>query len=292
MEVRTAVSRIKMLVLGAALVSGTAPAQTPPPEFGLKAGLEWFHWEEFDQAGDGLLTERGPRFTLGGYWGNDLLARAGGFFSGEARLYLGRVDYDGQTIETGEPVRTDTDYLGGRVEVLAGYRWPGRRADLDLVAGLGLDGWSRSLRDSRLADGTPVRGYEERYSTIELRIGPGLSFDRAGGRGRLAAGLKYPLWTEERLDGAELGCVDDPRLAPGARGSAFAQYAHRMELAGGRVLRLDVYYESRRYARSDPDMVRCYDDPPGPSPFGLYEFALWQPESRMDVVGLQMGLRF
>ena len=250
-------------------------------EKGFTLGVESFHWEEFD-GGDSLLTEEGPRLTVGAFIGDALTVERGQFFSAQGGLYFGTVDYDGQTIETGEPVKTDTEYVGFKAELLTGYRFGGRVA-VDLLGGVGVESWVRSLQDSRLSDGTRVVGYDENYTVFYLKAGPGLAFGSEANRGRLAGGLKYPLITREVVDTSSLGCDGDLELEPKPAASAFLSYDQRFRLQSGRDLRLGVYYDSYRFDRSDPDYTYCA---------GIGYAGFVQPESHMDVVGLQLGLGF
>lgn len=260
-------------------------------EKGFTLGVESFHWEEFGGGGDSLLTEEGPRLTVGAFIGNALSVDAGQFFMASGSLYLGSVDYDGQTIETGAPVRTDTDYVGFKAELLTGYRFGGEVA-VDLLGGIGLDSWVRSIQDSRLSDGTQVAGYDESYTVFYLKAGPGLAFGGEASRGRIAGGLKYPLITQEWVDTTSIGCSNDLELEPEPAASLFLSYEQRWRMDNGRDLRLGIYYDSYRFDRSDPDTAVCFADPPGAPPPGYYLFQFVQPESHMDVVGLQVGIGF
>lgn len=274
------------LLSGLWLAVSLSCASAQEYDAGLRLGTEWFQWEEFSRSGDSLLTEEGPRFTVGGYWGNELKVQQGAYYLGEADLYLGRVDYDGETIESGEAVNTETDYLGLRGEFWAGYRFSGPGAEgmsFDLMGSLGMDRWLRSLADSRLDDGTQVVGYDEVYTILYGRIGAGL-FARSGDwRGRLFGGLKRPLLTDEVAELSEIGCSNDLNLEPEGRNSWFVGFDNRFALDSGREMRLNLYYDSYRFDESDYDISTCPGSPPG---------AYVQPESHMDTIGVELGLTF
>ena len=82
------------------------------PSFVLNAGVESFRWKEFS-GGQRLLSETGPRLTVGIMLDHLLQGDQTNPYSAEARVYLGVVDYDGQT-QDGVPAQTDVDYFGVR----------------------------------------------------------------------------------------------------------------------------------------------------------------------------------
>src|SRR3990172_8134655 len=86
----------------------TFAKSTLAPNYGFKAGFESFQWKEFE-GGERLLKESGLRFSIGGNLGNDLMREQGFIYDIDGKLYLGRVNYDGQT-QSGQPAKTDTEY--------------------------------------------------------------------------------------------------------------------------------------------------------------------------------------
>jgi len=73
-----------------------ADEPTSKPSFALNAGVESFHWKEFN--GDQrLLSETGPRLTVGFMLDHLLQSDQTNPYAVEARAYLGVINYDGQT---------------------------------------------------------------------------------------------------------------------------------------------------------------------------------------------------
>jgi hypothetical protein len=227
------------------------------------AGIEYFQWQEFNDRGDKLLEEGGPRSFIQLAGRNALDADWQIDFG--VRLFSGTVGYDGQTM-SGSPVGTDTDYNGLRTEL--GFTrdlGAGMAADSlwQLRLALGLEQWRRSLHDTALADGTPVLGYVERYSSTYARLGLNYRRERVWAVG---FGAKAPLSTNEKVD---LGAVAIT-LEPEGQLSLFVQ----AELPLTPAMNMTMEYDSYRFAKSDP--VSGY----------------YQPKSWQDSVGVALHYRF
>src|SRR3990172_5005903 len=65
-------------------------------ELSLDFGIESFRWREFD-AGAQLLEETGPRFRAGATWRRPFGAERRDEIQARGALYVGNVDYDGQS---------------------------------------------------------------------------------------------------------------------------------------------------------------------------------------------------
>ncbi|NIR60645.1 MAG: hypothetical protein GWO02_14615 [Gammaproteobacteria bacterium] len=172
------------------------------------------------------------------------------------------MDYDGQT-QAGTPARTETEYAGVLIEGTLGRRF---RADdsryaLDLFGALGLDVWTRDIRD------TPVAfGLREEYRVLYGKAGAAV-VGRAGPGwwARLALGVRQPLDVDEDVDE-----IDASNLTPGGEPSLFLSVGLRPRT--GR-LGLSLYYEAYRFERSGAV----------PSTLG----PVVQPESQADALGLR-----
>ncbi len=134
--------------------------------FSMAGGVEKFNWREFDSLGRELLEESGVRYTFSGNYDNLRRINSGGVFSLGARLYVGAVDYDGETQGTAIPVQSNTDYLGVQFDALGGYRFARHLHGLDLLGGAGVDFWRRSIDDTFVPGLGQVYGGKEdrRYS--------------------------------------------------------------------------------------------------------------------------------
>lgn len=252
----------------------------------LRGGLEYFRWQELDQGGSQLVQEKGPRLGLTVGFDNLTRRSPGVLLGAEGRLYGGEVDYDGETVETGQPVNSETRYLGGRLEALVGSRLSaalGARVDLDLVATLGGEWWLRSIRDSRLSNGTRVSGYDEYYTVVYAKLGLGPVWQLEGRQIRLRGGIKYPVYTKEVVDTSSIGFEDDAELEPEPRVAAYASLTTDLSERPSGTLFLNGFYEGYRFGDSDPDVIRRRD--------GVL-VSVYQPRIRSDVFGLELGWRF
>ncbi|HEX9627687.1 MAG TPA: hypothetical protein VGA00_12175 [Acidiferrobacterales bacterium] len=237
----------------------------------MRFGIESFRWQEFDSAGSRLLEETGPRLVVGASYDGFRRTQPGFVYSVAGALYLGSVDYDGQT-QGGVPVMSDSDYFGLRVEGLAGWR-VGRGVGVDFFGGVGFDDWIRDIDDSIAADGLPAYGYSETYIIFYTKAGLGLSVSQPAWYGRWDIGFKYPIYTYEYVDLA--GGVD---LSPGRRVSLFAGFRADIGRSRGFHWGLALDYDSFRFSESDPEFLA-----------GSF---VVQPESEMDVVRAQVIVYF
>ncbi len=256
-------------VLPAAQAGG--PPQVRP--YTLSLGLEQFRWQEYDDSGQRLLTEQGPR----GLVRLDITARERPAWHIRARLkaYGGVIDYDGQD-GNGTFVSSDTDYRGGSGELelgLHGRSAASGRLGLDLA--VGVEAWRRDISNSRNAVGAPVDGFREDYRLVSGRVGIAYAVARGAYRARLQAGLYRPFRVDEDivLYGRSL------QLHPRPRWSAYL--AWRLE-AGRRTL--EIRYEGRRFAASDAIAVI--------NPTTSDSESVWQPRSQADLIELSLGYRF
>jgi hypothetical protein len=229
--------------------------------FGL--GVENFVWKEFDTDGSQLLEETGPRYVFSFLYQNQFSADWD--YQVTADLYAGNVDYDGQT-QMGDPITTTSEYTGVRGDFIATYNIGGSDSPFALLAGAGLDAWSRNLRDTTLPDSTPVYGYQENYLMIYARLGLQLQFSHSSWSSKLKAGLRRPLIVEETID------EFDVTLEPKPTTTYFAAWQNIWKLEGDHAFGLNIYYEHTRFDASDPEF----------SNIGY----VYQPESDMKTVGV------
>lgn len=267
------VGRIKW-VWGLLCLSVVVPAWAADQNEGPFARAEYFTWEEFNDAGERLLRERGPRIAMG-VEGDNFARELPGFvyrFSGAG--YVGSVTYEGRTIKAPVAVTTSTDYLGLSLEALGGQRYgflvePHR---FDLLFGGALDLWLRNLRDSHDANGNFTMGYRETYLAWTAKAALGLSHQAGNGVGYFMAGVKYPAYVSEWLT------LYNVVLHPQGRPSWFARWTMTNVLPFQRTgLSISLFYDSWRFAVSDREADG--------------DVRVWQPESSMDVIGVEIGLQ-
>jgi len=256
-------------------------ATAVPFDFGAKAGWESFRWKEVDVNGKRLLEETGPRFTINAFLGNTMRPVTGFIYNVDARMYLGVVDYDGQT-QDGVPAESDTYYSGFMLEGTSGVRLGPAVGTFawDIIGKLGFDTWTRRIDDTTDAIGRRVSGARERYLILNMRLGTGPIWRVSGWTGRFIAGAKYPLWTSEYLDSADSGLDENLTLEPEGQLSAFVEFSNRIRLSKKVHLQVDAYYDSYRFGRSDRVLTTS----------GGIPVLVWQPESTQDVIGVQLGV--
>ncbi len=233
-------------------------------------GIENFRWQEYDDGGQRLLTEQGPRLVLGASLYNTDKRAAGLLYDVSVRGYIGEVDYDGQD-SLGVFTSTDTSYRGWNGELTGGYRWKSERSAFtafDLLLSLGADAWRRDIDDSTNALGFPISGFVEEYTVYYGKIGVGALWPHQTSNSYLQFGAKKPISVDEDVD------VFNVTLSPEKRWSAFAAYTLK-SIREGRAPFVRFYYDSYRFGKSPSKAVGT----------GV----VWQPESDLDIIGVTFG---
>jgi len=246
----------------------------------LSVGAELFRWQEFDSADNRLLIEHGPRARFKVSHNNESRLTGGFIYNGSASLYGGKyredVKYSGQSQPGGHFSPADVDYAGMSAEFIGGYRLkaPLKAHALDLLAGIGVDSWTREISNGVNSQGVRVRGIEEDYRIIFMRLGVGLEYRQAFWKSLWRTGVKYPVSTKETLD------LPAVKLEPGKEPSLF--FSYRFQLINDDNLDKGTFfsfiYDSYRFSKSP--VVRS----------GL--LFVRQPKSSMDVVSLSIGRAF
>ena len=260
----------------------------------VSGGIEVFKLKEIGSSGTRLLSESGNRFVVNAIFDNrdryDMQSHT--LYHLEAGIYLGQVDYDGQSQSIAgptqnSPFKSKTDYIGGRGEALLGYRFnpTALPVPLDILGGLGTDNWGRHIQDGTTDNGTAVSGITEIYHVYYGKIAAGLTniFPVSWGN-HLQAGLKIPFSISEHVNLQELGYDNDLTLSPGSSYSGFIKLVMEPRPAPGRHgnLLISIYYDGLRFDPSPSKTV-------GHS--GTVVQVL-QPETHIDIYGVQIGYRF
>jgi hypothetical protein len=181
-------------------------------EYDIYAKAEYFKWKEFND-GSTLLEESGPIFGIG------VSAKGTVYKSitlkGRGEFFGGSVDYDGQT-QVGTPVRTDTDYVGFKIEVDGGWKFLVKeKSSLEPFLGLGARKWNRDIKGTNFASGV-----EEDWRTIYARLGIRGDHVYPNELKVFAeAAVKLPFDNENEADLNQF----DVTLEPGNRASFFAE---------------------------------------------------------------------
>lgn len=240
------------------LLPQTASAEN---EYDVYLKGESFVWKEFDNSGTQLLKESGPVFGVGGLAKLDINSLT---LKMKGELFGGRIDYDGQT-QDGTPVQTDVDYLGVKIEGNIGYKFNlSERFSIEPFAGPGYRYWERDIKSTSMAT-----GYLEKWSTVYVQAGIHSDIAFYGlGKVFVEGGIKFPVHNENEADLNVLGS-GTVKLEPGKKESYFAEAGVKWKM-----LRTAVFYEGLRFSKSE-----IVD--------GWY-----QPESKGDIYGVNLGLTF
>lgn len=236
--------------------------------------VESFTWKEH-VAGRKLLEESGKLYGIGMLYTNDAKSVLG--FKGRAELFGGTVDYDGHVMNilTGEltPSKTDTSYLGVKLEGDIGYRHTAiTNFVVEPFAGLGYHGWRRDIKDSFVpALGVTAFGPNEVFHTIYGRLGARGNYKIAEKTNIfLEGGAKLPIWNKQLAE-IQPGYV--VTLKPDRQIAAFAEVGIQHKR-----LKASLYYEGVRFGQS----------PKVETAIGL----VFQPESKADMFGARVGITF
>ena len=258
----------------------TAGAQAVSPGINteLGAGFESFLWEEYDDGDNRLLTESGPRVFLSGIISNAFDNTGNNFILEAAvKAYAGKVDYDGQD-NNGISVGSKTRYAGYSLELTGGYRIR-NSLDVDILAGAGVNAWSREISDSQNAVGSPVNGILEEYTIQYFTLAAGFPLQFSSHEGYLKIGLRRPFATRERVDRF------DVTLAPHEKNSGMASYKFLFDnhkSVSSPLSSITIYYEGFRFDNS-PAKAAVLNGTP---------VQVRQPRSYMDIVGFTIGHTF
>ena len=247
--------------------------QQAAAQLALEFGAESFRWREFSNSAR-LLEESGPRYRLGASWSTPLGYGALSSVSVRGGLYFGAVDYDGQSqnLTTGAtaPFVSETDYVGVFAEGIIANR-VNPSSPFEVFAGGGLDSWNRDI-----AGHSGVSGAIEDWTLVYVLAGGGARWTNASARFHLSAGAKYPIAVYEAADfGLE--------LEPKGRLSFVARFAIDAVRGDKPQWGVGIYYDSYRFAQSDPDVVFI----PGEG-----FLTAVQPKSYQDVIGLYGSVYF
>lgn len=251
-----------------------APASEAALQPHVDLGIERFVWQEYRADGRRLLRESGPRVTLGLAVDEFGRPSSGFLYALSGRVYLGRVDYDGQT-QNGVPLTSDTFYGGATGEATGGYRF-GDRHGIDVLGTIGVDEWRREIASSIAADGQATGKAVEDYFILYGKAGLGAYLIDGPWRNHLQVGMKQPLYAREYSENFAL------TLSPGSETSVYGQWDVSYALSGRRRLGARLYYDSFRFSESNHLITTLNGS--------VYE--VWQPESHMDVWGVQAAYYF
>ena len=276
--------------------SSSADADSPTSNLaiGVSGGLEHFHLEEFSGNGSSLLTESGYRYVITALLDNRdrYDPQSSLLYHLEAAAYWGQVDYNGlsQSVDPTQsnlPFNSQTDYQGGRGEASLGYRFKPSilPRGIEVLGGIGLDAWSRRIKDGTTINGTPVSGIKEEYQAYYGKIALGMTdLIPFSWRNHLQVGLKMPFNINEDVKLGAVGYDSDVSVSPGNSPSGFIKLVmeSRPDKDKPGNLLISIYYDGFRFDPSSSKTVTRNGNP----------IQVWQPETHIDIIGVQAGYRF
>ncbi|MDH5301371.1 MAG: hypothetical protein OEW58_08425 [Gammaproteobacteria bacterium] len=238
----------------------------PYREMDFTLSSEYYQWREYLLDDSLLLTESGSRWGWGVKEHNYARKLMGVVYEIDLRMYTGRVNYDGKSQDAAgnfNSVETKTDYLGGRMMFMAGQRLTAPR--VDMLGGLEVNSWVRSLRGARDSAGNYARGYYEMYRVLAGRAALGSLQSWQDTQIYFQAGLKYP------LDVMEFASLDTITLFPRPEPSLFASVDF-LRLCRGPFgyVSVKLAYDSYRFRASK------------------IEQGFYQPASQMDAISVTL----
>jgi len=253
--------------IATALLFSLAIAASPviAADIDIYAQVQSFTWKEFAK-GSRLLKESGPIYGVGGSVIFPIRQFA---LKARGEIFGGSVDYEGETWG-GEPVQTDSNYFGFKLEGDFGWVFHVTEgSSLEPFAGLGYRWWLRDLESTHEAT-----GYLENWSSLYLRLGGRGDYSFWKSLNAFAeASLKFPIYNENTAYLGDVG-LEDVTLNPGRRPWFFAEAGIKYAL-----FRMSVFYEGMRFSRS---RVVAIDD----------EWGVYQPKSTADIFGVNLGVSF
>lgn len=244
-----------------------------------EVGVENFQWQEYDDNGQRLLTEQGPRLNMAALVGNRHRSESGVLYGARVGGFGGDVNYDGQD-SNGVFTATTTAYQGWIAELTGGWRSLTGVGDyaIDLFGSVGAETWERDILGNLNANGQPVAGFLEEYDLSYGKVGLGLARWHSNAMSYLQLGLKRPFSIDEdvRINGQEL------TLAPGLEWSGFASYKISFDASQGPAASgsnyVMFYYDTYRFSKSSIKSAGT--------------LMVWQPKSNMDRFGVMVGYAY
>ncbi len=227
--------------------------------------VESLSWKEFDNSGDQLLKESGPIFAVGYSVKLDIKPIT---LKSKAELFGGRINYDGQTTGSSAPAskETDSDYLGVKIEVDSGWKFIiNEKFSLEPFAGLGVRRWKRDIESTESSI-----GQEETWRSIYTRIG--VRGDRIypdNLKSFFELGVNIPFDNENEFEGPGYTAT----VEPGNKASFFAEAGLKW-----RLFKTTIFYEGMKFSKSNTVTVN--------------NVQVWQPKSKADIFGINIGVSF
>ncbi len=244
-------------------------------KFGI--GAEWFSWETEEPA----TSEAGPRLTLALSADNFQRYEPGAVFGLEGKIYAGRMELEGinNTTENPEPVQTNSDYIGLRLEGTLGYG--GNRTNIFAV--LGADAWQRTVHEVKTVDEHSLPGFDEQHLIVYGKLGGTIrEYDYYTDLGfplpfEISAGFKFPLFVAATRDGGENKA--EATIPAGRTNTIFIQLSKRFWMKYA-ISIYSEFYQIDNLSESFNDSVTGDEE------------TIKRLQKDISIVGLQLSRRF
>lgn len=188
-------------------------------------------------------------------------------------IYGGDVDYKGKTWGE-EPLKSKTNYNGWNAEIKFSYKFCYSGLTTKPYLALGREYWKRSV-DSSIE---PLAiGYTERWSQDYVKLGILPSYGL--GKSYYVYGdlyVKYPFNVKNRVSAFDVTVKPEGRLGYGAELGIGVKDAIKKNLD----FYASLFYERDKFGKSDTK----WSD--------VVQGELYQPESKREIYGLKLGIRF
>jgi hypothetical protein len=270
-------SRLLVVALVLAVFLPILPAAHAAQSGGLYLQVKGYNWKEYDGSQE-LLEESGPLFGIGLRLEPDPAKVSA---QGRIEAYFGQVNYDGQTFD-GAPIEDETAYVGmiGDLDVaLPAWVDAKKKHSILLFVGGGAHIWQRDLGQEN-----EDLGYTEEWMMFYARAGGGFYLAETGAvKAFVAGGVKVPVYTSNGVtvdDGVD---TQDVTLEPKGQPGPFIEAGWRWKKYFA-----NVFYEYILMEESDPETI--FVSVPGLTT--PVEFTLFQPESDVHTLGVNVGMYF
>jgi len=264
--------RNKVLGLPMSMVVSVFFVSTVAAEVNVYGKVESFTFKEY-KGGALLLEESGKIYGIGATSKFNPFRQLTLKVRGE--LFGGQVDYDGQTWG-GVPVKSNTNYLGFKIEGDAGWKFMvAEKTSVEPFVGLGYRWWLRDI-ESR----PPIAiGYTENWRSLYARLGVRGDHNLSKHAKLFAeGGVRLPIRNKNTADLTVVG-LNEVTVEPGKKASVFAEAGLQFKF-----LKASVFYEGMRFSES-PLALAGVDPVLGP-------VWVFQPESKADMFGVNIGFAF
>jgi len=234
-----------------------------------------FTWKEFDNS-ERVVKESGILYGVGFIYQKEFESHV--TIRPVVELFGGKVNYDGHSCDLFgfcQPAASKVGYFGIKFEGELGRIFrPDESLSIEPFGGFGLRAWRRVIHNGTAEDGSATAGYREEWATLYALFGLRGGMDLTGKTQLFAeAGVKLPLYNENKAYVSDIGLGPDVTLHPGKQASFFAETGIKLDR-----FTASVFYDGLRFSKS--------------STVSNGFIAAYQPRSTADIYGVKLGVVF